>query len=47
MGYISDLPIGFSFIAGAWQEADIIAMAYAYEQASNKRRAPEFKLPVY
>jgi amidase len=43
MGYISDLPIGFSFIAGAWQEGEIIGMAFAYEQASKKRKAPSFK----
>jgi amidase len=43
MGYISDLPVGFSFMAGAWQEGEIIGMAYAYEQASKKRKAPAFK----
>ncbi len=42
MGYISDLPVGFSFMAGAWQEGEIIGMAYAYEQASKKRKAPAF-----
>jgi amidase len=46
MGYVFDLPVGFSFMAGAWQEAEIIGMAYAYEQASKKRKAPAFKLSV-
>jgi amidase len=43
MGHISELPVGFSFISGAWKEAEIIGMAYAYEQASKKRKAPAFK----
>ncbi len=47
MGYISDLPVGFSFMASAWQESEIIGMAYAYEQASAKRKSPLFKLPEY
>jgi amidase len=43
MGQVSGLPVGFSFVAGAWEEAKIIGMAYAYEQASKKRVAPLFK----
>jgi amidase len=43
MGHYMGLPAGFSFMASAWQEAEVIGMAYAYEQASRKRMAPEFR----
>ena len=42
MGAVNGLPIGFSFMAGAYKEAEIIAMAYAFEQATLKRMAPQF-----
>ncbi|MEO7444364.1 MAG: amidase [Ferruginibacter sp.] len=42
MGSVHELPIGISFFAGAYQEAQIINLAYAYEQASKKRRSPAF-----
>jgi amidase len=42
MGKVHELPIGFSLIAGAYKEAELFAMAYAYEQATNKREAPKF-----
>jgi amidase len=43
MGYAHNLPIGLSFISTAYKEADIIKLAYAYEQASKKRVAPKFR----
>jgi amidase len=46
MGYFNELPIGISFISSAYKEADIIKLAYAYEQASKKRVAPKFKGPL-
>ena len=36
------LPVGLSFIGGAWSEARLIGLAYAYEQASKLRRPPTF-----
>lgn len=42
MGFIHDLPIGFSFFGTAFSEPQLIGMAYAYEQATNKRRPPSF-----
>ncbi len=42
MGMIHELPVGFSFIAGAYKEAEIIKMAYAFEQATKKRVPPKF-----
>ncbi len=36
------LPVGISFIGRAWSEPRLIALAYAYEQATRHRRPPEF-----
>jgi amidase len=41
-GYARGLPVGLSFVGGAWSEASLIAMAYAYEQATRHRRPPSF-----
>jgi len=45
-GYVHGLPVGISFVGGAWSEATLIAMAYAYEQATLRRRAPTFPASV-
>jgi amidase len=42
MGFIHNLPVGFSFIGTAYSEHALIKMAYAFEQASNVRKPPEF-----
>ncbi len=42
MGTVHDLPVGFSLIAGAYREGPLLAMGYAYEQASKKRERPTF-----
>lgn len=42
MGMLHGLPVGISFVAGAYQEAEIIKIAYAFEQATKKREAPKF-----
>jgi amidase len=36
------LPVGLSFIGRAWSEEKLIALAYAYEQATRHRRPPTF-----
>jgi amidase len=41
-GFVRGLPIGLSFIGPAWSEGPLIGMAYAYEQRTRLRRAPEF-----
>jgi amidase len=43
-GQASGLPVGLSFIGGAWSEPKLIALAYAYEQATRHRRPPLFLL---
>jgi amidase len=42
MGIVHDLPVGISFVAGAYKEPELITIAYAYEQASKKRSKPKF-----
>ncbi len=43
MGAYNELPVGISFISTAYDEAGIIKLGYAYEQASKKRVKPKFK----
>ncbi len=42
MGFVHELPVGLSFIAGAYKEGELLTVAYAYEQASKKRTQPKF-----
>ena len=41
-GYSHNLPVGISFFGRAYSEPTLIKLAYAYEQASKHRRAPQF-----
>ena len=41
-GYATGLPVGISFLGVAWSEPKLLAVGYAYEQASKARREPEF-----
>lgn len=43
MGTVRELPVGLSFMAGAYQEGNLLTMAYAYEQATKKRTRPKFR----
>ncbi|MFC5462210.1 amidase [Massilia niabensis] len=45
-GFTRGLPVGLSFVGGAWSEATLIGMAYAYEQATKRRRAPVYPASV-
>jgi amidase len=42
MGLVQGLPVGLTFIAGEFQEGALLTIGYAYEQASKKRKAPQF-----
>ncbi|MBN2238927.1 MAG: amidase [Dehalococcoidales bacterium] len=41
-GYLYGLPVGISFIAGAYREPKLIKLAYAFEQATRVRKPPQF-----
>jgi len=41
-GYVFGLPVGLSFFGRAWSEATLIKFAFAFEQATRARRAPQF-----
>lgn len=40
MGRIDGLPVGVTFAGAAWSEAELLSMAYDYEQASQARVPP-------
>lgn len=42
-GLIEGLPVGISFLGGAWTEARLLGYAYALEQAIQGRQAPRFQ----
>ncbi|MCH7537065.1 MAG: amidase [Proteobacteria bacterium] len=41
-GYVAGLPIGLSFMGKAWNEKQLIEIAYAFEETTKARHAPEF-----
>ena len=41
-GFLFGLPVGISFFGRAWSEPTLIKFAYAFEQATKARQAPEF-----
>ena len=40
-GFVAGLPIGISFIGKAWNEKQLISIAYAFEQNTGIRKPPE------
>ena len=38
--FVDGLPLGISFIGGAWSEAALLRLGYAFEQLTRARRAP-------
>jgi amidase len=45
-GSVQGLPCGISFVGTAWSEPRLIALAYAFEQASRARRPPTYPRTV-
>ncbi len=43
MGFVHGLPVGLSFFSTAWSEPLLLKVAFAYEQASRHRQAPQFR----
>ena len=41
-GFTFGMPFGISFFGRAWSEPTLIKLAYAYEQATRARKAPQF-----
>lgn len=41
-GFVRGLPIGLSFVGAPWSEARLLGFGYAFEQATEWRRAPRF-----
>ncbi len=42
-GFVHGLPIGLSFFGRPWSEPKLLRYAFAFEQATGERRAPEFR----
>jgi amidase len=42
MGTVHGLPVGLSFIGPAWSDAKMLALGYAFEQATHARKIPTF-----
>jgi amidase len=41
-GHVFGLPVGVTFLGRAFSEARLVALAYAFEQATHARQAPAF-----
>lgn len=43
MAFIHGLPVGLTFIGRPWEEGRLLALAFAFEQATAVRRPPQFR----
>jgi amidase len=41
-GFVFGMPVGLSFFGRAWTEPKLLALAYAFEQATKARKSPQF-----
>jgi amidase len=46
-GYVHGLPVGITFMGGAYSEPTLIKLAYAYEQATKVRHEPEYVATIF
>ncbi len=46
-GFVHGLPVGISFVGPAWSEPLLIAVGYAFEQATHARRAPTYARTLF
>ncbi|MBU1346286.1 MAG: amidase [Alphaproteobacteria bacterium] len=42
MGFVQGLPVGLSFIGAKWDDARVLSLGYAFEQATHAIRPPSF-----
>jgi amidase len=45
-GHVSGLPVGLLFMGKAWGEGPLLRLAFAFEQTTKARRAPEFRASI-
>ena len=45
-GQVHGLPVGLTFMAAAWHEPRLLALAHAFERASAARRAPAYRATI-
>jgi amidase len=46
MGNVRGMPVGISFVGGAWSEASLLALGAAYERAAHARRPPAYPASI-